>query len=234
MIDADNKQWLIDCGPTVPRALWQRGGEVNDIDAIYFTHVHPDHCTGLTALLNHWKSYSRQKPVIIYCQPAQQPVLMQLAALANWPQADLGFTIDWQECREAWTWQDWQIRTAPTQHELSNRAIRITIAGQTLFYSGDGRPTADSIALMAGAGLAFQECASVAALDDDASHGDFPSCLMLFRTLQLPAMGLYHCEDASLSALKQACQPWPGLFVSRDGLTLTLPRPTPTDETYLL
>lgn len=61
------------------------------------------------------------------------------------------------------TWQDWQIRTAPTQHELSNRAIRITIAGQTLFYSGDGRPTADSIALMAGAGLAFQECASVAA-----------------------------------------------------------------------
>ncbi len=43
----------------------------------------------------------------------------------------------------------------PTQHELSNRAIRITIAGQTLFYSGDGRPTADSIALMAGAGLAF-------------------------------------------------------------------------------
>ncbi len=159
---------------------------------------------------------------------------MQLAALANWPQADLGFTIDWQECREAWTWQDWQIRTAPTQHELSNHAIRITIAGQTLFYSGDGRPTADSIALMAGAGLAFQECASVAALDDDASHGDFPSCLMLFRTLQLPALGLYHCEDASLSALKQACQPWPGLFVSRDGLTLTLPRPTPTDETYLL
>lgn len=140
---------------------------------------------------------------------------MQLAALANWPQADLGFTIDWQECREARTWQDWQIRTAPTQHELSNRAIRITIAGQTLFYSGDGRPTADSIALMAGAGLAFQECASVAATDDDASHGDFPSCLMLFRTLQLPAMGLYHCEDASLSALKQACQPWPGLFVSR-------------------
>jgi hypothetical protein len=39
-----------------------------------------------------------------------------------------------------------------------------------------------SIALMAGAGLAFQECASLTALSDDASHGDFPSCLMLFRT----------------------------------------------------
>jgi glyoxylase-like metal-dependent hydrolase (beta-lactamase superfamily II) len=38
-----------------PRALAARRG-VNDIDAIYFTHVHPDHCTGLTALLNYWKS----------------------------------------------------------------------------------------------------------------------------------------------------------------------------------
>lgn len=50
IIDAENRQWLIDCGPTIPRALWQRGLDVNDIDAIYFSHVHPDHCTGLTAL----------------------------------------------------------------------------------------------------------------------------------------------------------------------------------------
>jgi ribonuclease BN (tRNA processing enzyme) len=63
---------LIDCGPTIPRALWQRGGDINDIDVIYFTHVHPDHCVGLTALLNYWKSFSRQKPLVIYCQPQQR------------------------------------------------------------------------------------------------------------------------------------------------------------------
>jgi ribonuclease BN (tRNA processing enzyme) len=61
-------------------------GDINDIDVIYFTHVHPDHCSGLTALLNYWKSFSRQKPLVIYSQPQQRPVLMQLAALANWPQ----------------------------------------------------------------------------------------------------------------------------------------------------
>jgi ribonuclease BN (tRNA processing enzyme) len=107
-----NRQWLIDCGPTVPRALWQRGGE-STISTHLFHPRSPDHCTGLTALLNYWKSYSRQKPVIIYCQPAQRPVLMQLAALANWPQADLGFTIDWRDMPRNWTWQDWHIRTAP-------------------------------------------------------------------------------------------------------------------------
>lgn len=225
VIDEANRQWLIDCGPTIPRALWQRGGDINDIDVIYFTHVHPDHCVGLTALLNYWKSFSRQKPLVIYCQPQQRPVLMQLAALANWPQTTLSFDLDWRDTTDAWHWHDWHIRTAETRHELTNRAIRITFGGRTLFYSGDGRPTAASIALMAGADLAFQECASLTALSDDASHSDFPSCLALFRQLAIPAFGLYHCYDAILDDLKTACQPWDGLFVSHDGLQLPLDTP---------
>lgn len=225
VIDDANRQWLIDCGPTIPRALWLRGGDINEIDVIYFTHVHPDHCTGLTALLNYWKSFSRQKPLIIYSQPQQRPVLMQLAALANWPQTTLTFAIDWRDSIEAWTWHNWHIQTAETQHELTNRAICITVGGQTLFYSGDGRPTPDSMTLMAGAGLAFQECASLAPLADDASHGDFPSCLALFQQLNLPAMGLYHCYDAILPALKSACLPWEGLFVSHDDLQFDLHQP---------
>ena len=78
---------------------------------------------------------------------------------------------------------------------------------------------------MAGADLAFQECASLTALSDDASHGDFPSCLALFRQLAIPAFGLYHCYDAILDDLKTACQPWDGLFVSHDGLQLPLDTP---------
>lgn len=230
VIDNNNHQWLIDCGPTIPRALWQRGGDINDIDAIYFTHVHPDHCTGLTALLNYWKSFSRHKPLIIYSQPQQRPVLMQLAQLANWPDTALCFAIEWRDVTPAWTWHDWQIRTAETQHELSNRAIRITLAEKSLFYSGDGQPTAQSIALMAGADLAFQECASLTALSDDASHGDFPACLALFQTLALPAMGLYHCYDAILPALRVACRPWNGLFVSQDGLQYDLHQPPRSGE----
>nr|VUD28895.1 metal-dependent hydrolases of the beta-lactamase superfamily III [Raoultella sp. NCTC 9187] len=140
---------------------------------------------------------------------------MQLAQLANWPDTALCFAIEWRDVTPAWTWHDWQIRTAETQHELSNRAIRLTFAGKSLFYSGDGRPTAQSIALMAGADLAFQECASLTALSDDASHGDFPACLALFQTLALPAMGLYHCYDAILPALRIACRPWTGCSLAR-------------------
>lgn len=218
----DNHQWLIDCGPTIPRALWQRGGDINDIDAIFFTHVHPDHCTGLTALLNYWNSFSRQKPLVIYSQPEQRPVLIQLAQLANWPATTLSFAIEWRDSLSGWEWQNWHIQTAPTQHELPNQAIRINIGQQSLFYSGDGRPTPESVALMTGCDLAFQECASLASLTHEASHGDFPGCLALFQTLALPRLGLYHCNDAILPALKQACLPYSGLFVSEDGLQYDL------------
>lgn len=222
IIDDANRQWLIDCGPTIPRALWLRGGDINDIDAIYITHVHPDHCAGLAALLNYWKSASRQKPLVIYSQPQLRPVLMQLTTLACWPQTTLCFDLDWCDTTDAWTWHDWHIHTAETQHELTNRAIRITLGEQTLFYSGDGRPTAESVALMAGADLAFH---SLTALNNDASHGDFPSCLALFQQLDVPAFGLYHCYDAILDDLKTACQPWDGLFVSDDGLQYTINKP---------
>jgi hypothetical protein len=149
---------------------------------------------------------------------------MQLAALASWPQTALGFDLDWRDATDTWHWHDWHIRTAETQHELPNRAIRITQGGQTLFYSGDGRPTPQSIALMAGADLAFRS-----ALTDRAQRGclprRFPSCLALFQQLAIPAFGLYHCYDAILDDLKTACQPWNGLFVSHDGLQITLTTP---------
>ncbi|SMG30011.1 MBL fold metallo-hydrolase [Cedecea sp. NFIX57] len=218
IVDDENRQWLIDCGPTVPRALWQRGGGINDIDVLFFTHVHPDHCTGLTALLNHWKSFGRQKPLVIYSQPEQREVLMQLASLANWPEPSLCFPIEWRDSEADFHWHHWRVRTAPTRHEMPNLALRVDIREYALFYSGDGRPTEDSIALMAGVDLAFQECASLSELAEDASHGDFPGCLKLFTSLGLPSLGLYHCNDAILPALKLACRPYAGLFVSHDGL----------------
>ncbi|WP_312690363.1 ribonuclease Z [Kosakonia sp.] len=220
--DNHQQRWLIDCGPTIPRTLWQRRGDVNDIDAIYFTHVHPDHCTGLTALLNHWKSFGRRKPLIIWSQREQRAVLMQLARLANWPNSDLCFGIEWRDSEPDFHWQGWRIRTAFTHHEIPNLALRIDADERTLFYSGDGRPTPESIALMHRADVAFQECTSLTALPADASHGDLPGCLALRDQLHLPRLGLYHCNDAAREALAQACAVYPGLFLCQDGMVIDL------------
>nr|MDQ6119794.1 MBL fold metallo-hydrolase [Klebsiella pneumoniae subsp. pneumoniae] len=219
--------------PHRSRALWQRGGEVNDIDAIYFTHVHPDHCNrpdGATEPLE--KLFPSEASH--YLPPAGAAAGAHAAGRAG----ELAAGGPWFHHRLAGMPRSLDVAGpadphCPTQHELSNRAIRITIAGQTLFYSGDGRPTADSIALMAGAGLAFQECASVAARTMTPRMAISPPPDAV-QNAAAPGAGALSLRGCFPVGAKQACQPWPGLFVSRDGLTLTLPRPTPTDETYLL
>lgn len=222
VIDSSQNQWLIDCGPTVPRAIWQRNIGVNEIKVIYFTHIHPDHSSGLAALINQWKSFKRAEPLTIFCQAEQKQPLQALVALAVWPETQLCFEIDWQDIGAAFTWQHWQIRTANTQHEMANKAIRITIGEKTLFYSGDGRPTAASQALMQGADLAFQECASFDALPEDASHGDLPDCLRLLAETAVSALGLYHCFDEAIAHLVRAVDQTEKAFISRDGLVIDL------------
>ncbi len=220
--DRAQRSWLIDCGPTIARAWWQRGHDINVIDALYFTHIHPDHCAGLPVLLSQWQAFGRTAPLDIYCQAEQMPSLKSLVALAVWPHDEFPFAIYWHAVCAEFRWHDWHIRTAQTQHAVTNRALRIEADGQTLFYSGDGRPTDASIALMQGAMLAFQECASLEALSTDASHGDFPSCLSLLATGAVERLGLYHCYDEFLPQLRQRCAGHAKLFVSEDGLCIDL------------
>ncbi|MGO3345982.1 MAG: MBL fold metallo-hydrolase [Marinomonas sp.] len=220
--DQEHNQWLIDCGPTVPRALWQRGIEVDAIQTIYFTHIHPDHSSGLAALINQWKSFQRTEPLDIFCQLEQQPLLKSLVALAIWPATQICFDIRWHDILSEFRWRHWRLQTAHTQHEMSNCALRLTIDDHTLFYSGDGRATPASQALMAGADIAFQECASFNGLDNDASHGDLPDCLRLLSVSGVKELGLYHCFDGALSSLRESVETLPNVFISHDGLFFDL------------
>lgn len=234
IISDEHQNWLIDCGPTIPRALWQRNLDINTVDVIYFTHIHPDHCSGLAALLNQWKSFGRTKPLIIICQQEQQTVLENLVALSIWPEKNICFEIYWMTTQEHMSIGNWNVDTAETQHEVPNRALRISNGTHSVFYSGDGRPTAATTALMHNVDIAFQECASFAALSADNSHGDLPQCIELKQALNLPNLLVYHCWDEYLPQIKRACAETDGVYVSQDGLTIDLSLPTtPQLERFL-
>lgn len=218
--DASKKHWLIDCGATVPRALWQRALPLDAIEAIWITHIHPDHCLGLTTLLNNWHSRGRRAPLQIWCQPDHQPELEKLVGLAYWPEAGLNYALSWHRCEDAMQWQNWRLSSAFSQHEISNRALRIEVDGQVLFYSGDGRPTPDTIALMQGADWVFQECASAASLPSDSSHGDLPDALALRQKADFGQLYLYHCNDAFCDEVEQRLATEPGVALAYDGMVV--------------
>ncbi|MFC3025312.1 MBL fold metallo-hydrolase [Vibrio zhugei] len=223
MLVTENDQcWLIDCGPTIPRALWQRSLTVNAIDVIYFTHIHPDHCAGLPALLNQWNSFGRVKPLTIVCQPEQQVMLESLVTLSIWPKSEMRFEQHWCHTLPTMHWGTWTIHTAPTDHDVPNRAIRIANHQHALFYSDDGRPTDASIALMKNATIAFQECASFDSLPEGDSHGDLPQCIELSEALNLDYLCVYHCWDEYLEDIQARCAALPHLYVSQDNLVIDL------------
>lgn len=222
VIDEQQNQCLIDCGPTVPRAIWQRNLDVNAIQALYFTHIHPDHCSGLAALLNQMKSFNRSAPLDIFCQAEQKMPLIALTSLATWPEESICFDIRWHTIEDEFYWKTWKFETACTQHEIPNRAVRISVDDYALFYSGDGRPTAATRTLMHNTQLSFQECASFFALEEDASHGDFPDCIKLLEETGTQALGLYHCFDKHLQQIEEAVKQHNGLFLSHDGLVIDL------------
>jgi len=222
IIDSEENQWLIDCGPTIPRAIWQRNIGVNDIQVIYFTHIHPDHCSGLAALVNQWKSFQRTEPLTIFCQKEQRKPLEALISLSIWPEKNICFDISWQDIQDTFQWKHWKIDTAKTQHEIENRAIRVKIEQNTLFFSGDGRPTAASQKLMENVDIAFQECASFKSLPIDSSHGDLQDCKRLLKETGTKALGIYHCFDEDIPALYDAIRQTSNLFLSRDGLMIDL------------
>ena len=47
LLESGGQRLLIDCGYTIKYALRDVGLGVNDIDAIFITHIHADHCFGL-------------------------------------------------------------------------------------------------------------------------------------------------------------------------------------------
>ncbi len=62
----NNYNLLIDAGDGISRALLNADVKYNSINGILFTHLHPDHFSGLAALIVQMKMFNRIKPLEIY------------------------------------------------------------------------------------------------------------------------------------------------------------------------
>ncbi|OZG75247.1 hypothetical protein BTA51_02360 [Hahella sp. CCB-MM4] len=213
---------LIDCGPTVPQALWRRQLPSDAVDAIYLTHIHPDHASGITALLNQWASAGRCKDLEIICQPDQQSHLRWMADYAAWPER-LPFSIGWHDATQLTELGPWLMRTAQTRHSITNLAVRLDQKPRAsgmrgaLFYSGDGRPTMESAQLMTGSVLAMQECFAHQDQGESSHHGDLPECLRYQRLAEPHQLLLYHIQDGLHGVISEAVQHRTGVAVAQDG-----------------
>jgi ribonuclease Z len=69
------KAFLIDCGEGTQTQLLRYGLKSSRIEKIYISHLHPDHCLGLTGLLSSLSLKGRNAPVHIYAPKGLEEIL---------------------------------------------------------------------------------------------------------------------------------------------------------------
>ncbi|EAR10385.1 MBL fold metallo-hydrolase [Reinekea blandensis] len=156
-----NQSVLIDCGPWVTKRLLALIGP-EEINEVYFTHAHPDHCLGLTTLTNWMSSNRRQQPLLIHCIAEQKPLLQTLVNFGCWPEREHTFNIEWRDIEPFGELAGYDYETAATKHSVDNRSLHLTLdENRSVFYSGDGKLTAEGAALAAQSDVVFIECEQV-------------------------------------------------------------------------
>ncbi|MEM5785867.1 MAG: ribonuclease Z [Syntrophobacteraceae bacterium] len=186
---------LLDCGFTAPPQVWKSCPDPDELDAIWISHFHGDHFFGIPALLTRFWESGRKKPLLIVGQEGvsttiPQAIKLAYASIMDKFAFDLSFLeITPGEPAEAvgFTW-----KAAVNGHSQKDLAIRIEKDGKSVFYSGDGLPTDETLGLAHGCDLIIHEAFR---LDQDVpGHGNMLTCIDFARKARARSLALVHIQ----------------------------------------
>lgn len=160
LLTHESTHLLVDCGPGTLRRLAQTKTSLHDLDAVFLTHYHTDHCADLAALLFALRSptFAGRKPLHLFGAPGLKRLLQLLA--------------------EAWPWtlpRDYELRVTEVTPgnaalgSLDVRALPIRHTAQSLGYRFTARSSGASAAFSGDA----DECEELVELARDS---DFFVC----------------------------------------------------------
>lgn len=132
---------LIDCGYSVPHALWKLHPEPEYLDAVYLSHRHADHYFGFPSYMIRLLEDGRKRPLTVLCPEGNERVVVEMIEYAyQGIRAHLNFSIDFQEVspKEVLDFCGAKLEFAPSFHPVKNFAIGVSYEGKKYCYSGDG------------------------------------------------------------------------------------------------
>jgi len=164
LVEHDGFRLLVDLGfATVPRLLERV--TAGQVDAVFISHGHPDHCADLNPLLRAraWGD-DPPAPLPVYALPGALDAVLaldrpgMLAAAYVLHEFTVGRRIDIGPFRA-------QTRLLP--HWVANAGIRLTVGERVLAYTGDTGPCPDVVDLARGADLLLAEASYVDQVPED-------------------------------------------------------------------
>jgi ribonuclease BN (tRNA processing enzyme) len=144
LVEHEGFRLLVDVGyAALPRLLEHVAAR--DVDAVFVSHGHPDHCADLNPLLRaRALDASPPSPLPVYALPGALDAVLAL----DRP----GMLDDAYDLRELAAGAELRIgpfaaQTRLLPHWLPNAGVRLTAGGRTLAYTGDSGPSAEVVTL---------------------------------------------------------------------------------------
>lgn len=170
---------LLDAGAGTLQRLYPLGVTFVDLDRIFLSHYHPDHCLDLVSILFAMRipSYGRTKPLIIYGPRGLRRLYRELnQAFQGWL-APQSYRLTLKELGvERFRCGRYTVQTARMNHyDTGALGYRLTAGNKSLVYSGDTDYCRSIVKLGKDADLLILECSTPDALKMD-GHLSPESC----------------------------------------------------------
>jgi ribonuclease BN (tRNA processing enzyme) len=226
---------LLDCSADAPHRMAQENLDWANLDAIWISHLHLDHCGGLAPFLFGIKWAEgigrRTKPLKIFGCEGIEKLLKAIDDVQHYKLFDQPFPIEIHEIQplpEARAFDllaGLQIQTISTPHRAESLAIRITDgAGTTIVYTSDTGYSDDVAEFARDADLLVLEC-SFYRDKPTPKHLELADAMRMAESAQPKQLLLTHLypewDDVDLE--REARRLWSGkTMAARDGLRVEI------------
>ncbi len=115
--------WLLDCGEATQHQLLRTNLSIHDLQAVFITHLHGDHCYGMPGLLASAAMHGRKQALQVI---APRVVISWLQATQQLTELYLPYPVIWHEVETLSDWQDevWQVSAHSLNHRVPSYAYR--------------------------------------------------------------------------------------------------------------
>jgi ribonuclease BN (tRNA processing enzyme) len=164
LVEHDGFRLLVDVGYAVVPRLFELISAA-DVDAVFITHGHPDHCADLNPLLRaRVLGGATLPPLPVYALPGALDAVLALdrpGMLAD------GYTLHELNPGSSPDIGPFGVRTRLLPHSRPNAGVRLAAGGHVLAYTGDTGPDDGVIDLARGADLLLAEASFIDQVPED-------------------------------------------------------------------
>jgi ribonuclease BN (tRNA processing enzyme) len=232
-LKTENGSVLLDCSADAPHRMAAEGLDWPNLDVVWISHLHLDHCGGLAPLLFGLKwapqTQARKKPLQIFTCPGVERLLRAINDANDYKLFEQPFPLTLKEVDETSTefapLSGLRAQVFSTPHTPESLALKITdTSNTTIVYTSDTGYSDDLAKFAHGADLLVLEC-SFRHDKPTAKHIELAEAMRMAKIAEPRKLLLTHLypEWDGVDIEAEARQLWPGKTIAgRDGLQIEI------------